>query len=91
MLPVTHGVKVTQKQILFYTFLMLFVVALPYLIGFSSIYYLAGSTILGLYFLKLAFTVFKNAEEKNCKKLFGYSILYLFLIFVLIVIDTLYA
>ena len=42
MLPVTHGVKFTRWQILFYTIVLILVTLLPYLTGMSGLIYLAG-------------------------------------------------
>ncbi|MEJ2383470.1 MAG: heme o synthase, partial [Xanthomonadales bacterium] len=55
MLPVTHGVHFTRWHIFFYTILLVLVTTLPYLTGMSSLFYLAGTTVLNLGFLWYAF------------------------------------
>ena len=66
--------------------------ASPYLLGFSGALVGALSFALGLMFLWLTFLVWKNAgvDEKLRaeKKLFGFSILYLFAIFALLLVDA---
>ncbi len=60
----------------------------PYFVGMTSIVYLVASSVLGLVFMALAVKVYRTTEGREAdhaaKKLFGYSILYLFLIFALL-------
>ena len=91
MLPLTDGVESTKLNILTYSLLMLPVVVLPYVIGFVSLVFLIPSLILTLYYNFLCFELYKfkknKFDSKKAKTIFGYSILYLFLIFVLFLID----
>ena len=91
MLPLTSGVESTKLNILIYSALMIPVIVLPYIIGFVSLVFLVPALILTLYYNFLCFELFsfkKNKfEAKKAKSIFGYSILYLFLIFVLFLID----
>ena len=91
MLPLTNGVESTKLNIFIYSLIMLPVIALPYLIGFVSLVFLIPSLILTLYYNYLCFELYsfkKNKfNAKKAKSIFGYSILYLFLIFVLFLID----
>ena len=70
---------------------MLPVIIMPYVIGFVSLVFLVPALILTLYYNFLCFELFsfkKNKfDAKKAKSIFGYSILYLFLIFVLFLID----
>jgi protoheme IX farnesyltransferase len=70
-------------------------VALPYAAGVSGPVYLAASLALTLALLHYALNVFRlrqgEAATKACKKLFGYSIIWLFLIFALVPVDRLLA
>jgi len=87
MLPVTHGVKFTRLQVLLYTILLLIVTALPFLSQMSGIVYLTASVILGGIFLYYAIKM-QNPEIKGMPmKTFGYSILYLMLLFSFLLID----
>ena len=91
MLPLTNGVESTKLNIFIYSLIMLPVIVLPYSIGFVSLVFLIPSLILTLYYNYLCFELYnfkKNKfDAKNAKTIFGYSILYLFLIFVLFLID----
>ena len=91
MLPLTNGIESTKLNILIYSIIMLPVIILPYAIGFVSLIFLIPSLILTLYYNFLCFELYNYKKNKfNAKKaksIFGYSILYLFLIFVLFLID----
>ena len=91
MLPLTNGVESTKLNILIYSLLMLPVIVLPYAIGFVSLVFLIPSLVLTLYYNFLCFELYKfkknKFDSKKAKTIFGYSILYLFLIFVLFLID----
>jgi len=87
MLPVTHGVKFTRLQVLLYTVLLLIVTALPFLSGMSGIVYLTASAILGGIFLYYAIRMQDPELHGMPMKTFGYSILYLMLLFSFLLID----
>jgi len=87
MLPVTHGPSETRRQILIYTVAMLPVTLTPWLLGFAGAVYLFGASALGLIFLAGAIAVYRETGERAARGLFGYSIVYLFLVFGLLVLD----
>jgi protoheme IX farnesyltransferase len=87
MLPVTHGVRFTRWHILFYTILLVLVTTLPYLTGMSGLLYLAGVTVLNLGFLWYAFLLLRDSEEGLPMKTFGYSVIYLMVLFVFLLAD----
>ena len=91
MLPLTNGIESTKLNILIYSLLMLPVVVLPYAFGFVGLAFLIPSLILTIYYNILCFKLYnfkKNKfDAKIAKSIFGYSILYLFLVFVLFLID----
>ena len=91
MLPLTNGVESTKLNIFVYSLTMLPVIVLPYAIGFVGITFLIPSLILTIYYNYLCFDLYKfkknKSDAKKAKSIFGYSILYLFLIFVLFLID----
>jgi len=87
MLPVVKGNEVTRRQILLYSVILVTTTFLPYYTGMSGKIYLAGVTILDIILLKLVWQINKVYSEQLAKKLFGFSILYLFSIFSLAVID----
>ena len=91
MLPLTNGIESTKINILVYSLLMLPMIILPYVIGFVGLVFLLPALILTLYYNFLCFELYqfkKNKfNSKKAKTIFGYSILYLFLIFVIFLID----
>jgi protoheme IX farnesyltransferase len=91
MLPLTNGIESTKINILVYSLLMLPVIILPYAIGFVSLVFLVPALMLTFYYNFLCLELYKFKKNKfNAKKaksIFGYSILYLFLIFVIFLID----
>ena len=93
MMPITDGTEKTKAYILIYSLLMLPVVVLPYMINFSGLVYILPVLLLTFYYNFICFNLYKfeknKFDPKKAKKVFGYSILYLFLIFVLFLIDYL--
>ena len=91
MLPVTHGHYFTRIQILLYTILLVVITVIPYLVGMSGLIYLAGAMVLGFGFLYFAIQMLRLPEDKQLPmKTFGYSINYLMILFVILLIDHYY-
>jgi len=93
MLPLTDGIEKTKVHIFIYSLIMLPVITFPYLINFSGLTYFIPVLILTIYYIYICFDLYKHKKNKfdlkKAKKVFAYSILYLFLIFVLFLIDSL--
>jgi protoheme IX farnesyltransferase len=93
MLPNVAGRDETRKQILLYTLVLLPLTFLPALLGVSGILYVAGVALLSAVFIYYAINVYRLREgaaaDRACKKLFGFSILWLFLVFALIPVERL--
>ncbi|HET9699980.1 MAG TPA: heme o synthase [Burkholderiales bacterium] len=87
MLPVTHGVRITKLQILLYTILLVAVTMLPFITNMSGLIYLAGAIALGIGFLRSAILLYRNDSDAQAMKTFGYSILYLSLLFGFLLAD----
>ena len=87
MLPVTHGVQFTRWHILFYTILLIIVTILPFLTGMSGLLYLSGVTVLNIGFLWYALRMLSSKDESLPMQTFGYSIIYLMLLFVFLLAD----
>ncbi len=87
MLPVTHGSEFTRLHILLYTILLLLVTLLPYLTGMSGLIYLVIAVILGLGFIYYALVMFKRTDDKTAMKTFGFSIIYLMIMFAALLVD----
>jgi heme o synthase len=85
MLPVVAGPDETRRQILIYSVLLCFVAASPLFVGLGGVAYGVVSTALSAIFLALAVQVYRIREgregDATAKRLFLYSILYLFLLF----------
>ena len=89
MMPVVKGVKHTQLQILIYSAVLFFITILPYYIGMFGKVYLCAALILGIIFMYLAYLVYTDDNYKAAPKLFGYSIIYLFLLYAIMPVDKL--
>ena len=87
MLPVTHGEQYTRVHITLYTLMLTIVSFLPFIIQFSSHFYLIGALILNIVFL---YYVIKMQVSKNnflANKIFNYSIIYLSALFGFLIAD----
>ena len=93
MMPNARGVPSTKRQILAYSVILAAVGAAPFFTGLGGLFYLATAICLGAWFVWLAYGVFRSAPEdaKPAKKLFGFSILYLFALFAALLIEKLAA
>ena len=93
MLPITSGIRTTKFNILVYALILFPTVLSPYIFNFSGLVYLIPATIMSSYYILISYRLFKEKnsgkEKKLALKLFGYSILYLFMIFVFVLIDKL--
>ena len=91
MLPLTNGVEETKKNIFIYSLIMLPIISIPYLIGFSGELFLVVAFMLTFYYNYVCYDLLRykknKFEIKKAKKVFSYSIFYLFLIFVLFLAD----
>lgn len=87
MLPVTHGIPYTKLSVLLYTILLLVVTALPYVVGMSGVIYLLGALMLGGRFLYWAIYLKRSHDPKVAMKTFRFSIIYLMLLFVFLLVD----
>lgn len=92
MLPVTAGQKSTRNQIFLYSWIMAASALAPWALGMTGLIYGIPAVLLTSVFIVLAFTVWRNSTVeagamKPEKRLFGWSILYLFLMFGLLAVD----
>ena len=93
MLPVVAGIQNTRRQVLLYTLPMVAAAIAPWPLGYAGWIYGAASIALNAVFLVLSVMVFANtatepAGMKPEKRLFAFSILYLFALFAALVIDA---
>jgi len=87
MLPVVSGSRETRRQILLYT-LVLWPVALgPWLLGIAGDLYATGALLLNAVFTGTAIQVCRDDSDRSARRMFAFSLLYLFLIFSLLLVD----
>lgn len=89
MLPVVSGDRETKRQILVYTIIMIVLSLLPTPVGMMGIAYLIMATLLGLIFLAYVLRMNGNDTMANRWALYRFSLLYLFLLFVAMMVDRL--
>ena len=87
MLPVTHGVAHTRRQIFVYTVILFLVALLPFFTSMSGMTYLIGSLLLNTIFIYYAWRLLNPPNEEFAMKTFGYSIIYLMALFLFLMID----
>ncbi len=95
MMPNVKGEKSTRNQIFAYSIPLAISSILPTMMGFASLYYGIFAAILGICFVFLGYKVWKDGNSENKyaheKKLFGFSIFYLFAIFAALGVDAIIA
>ena len=93
MLPVVAGPQETRRQILIYSILLVPLAVLPYFVGLAGLTYLALSVVLGAVFLALAIRVYFTTEGREAdtaaRRLFLFSILYLYGLFATLFVEAL--
>ncbi len=91
MLPVTHGPDETRRQILIYSLILAPLGMAPAMIGLGGALYAAVAAILGAVFVIFAFDCYRQREgeaaERAAKHLFAYSVLYLFVLFAVLLVE----
>ena len=87
MLPVTHGEQVTKLHIIFYTGFLIVVSSMPYFIGMSGSLYLAVAMLLGAGFQFFSWMLLMKPGPRTAMNTFRYSIVYLALLFVALLMD----
>ena len=91
MLPITSGVKTTKFNIFIYALILFPIAISPYFLNFSGLIYLIFAIALSSYYIFISYLLLKEKnsviEKKLAAKLFGYSILYLFMIFTFVLAD----
>lgn len=92
MLPVVSGVNFTKKNIFGYALILFPITILPFYFKFAGFVYLIPTVFLGLFYIFLTFKLLNANNKKTIgmlsKKIFGFSILYLFLLFALLLTES---
>ncbi len=93
MLPIIAGIQKTKLNILIYSILMTPFVIAPYFFNLGGLIYLTASLMMTSYYILLCYKLFRENKSKESniisRKIFVYSILYLFIIFLLLLIESL--
>ncbi len=87
MLPVTHGDRYTRLHILLYTIIMIVITVLPWTTRMFEWLYLLGALVLGAGFLYWSIRMMNADDEKAPMETFKYSIIYLFALFIIMLVD----
>jgi protoheme IX farnesyltransferase len=91
MLPIISGVRTTKLNIFIYAMILFPIAISPFFLDYFGLIYLIFAVALSGYYVFISFKLLKEKnsiiEKKLAAKLFGYSIIYLFMIFTSILID----
>ncbi|MGH6953066.1 MAG: heme o synthase, partial [Alphaproteobacteria bacterium] len=89
MLPVVAGRRETKRQILLYAVLLLPVTLAPYALGLAGPLYASVASAAGLLFVAAAIRLWFDEGVRGARQMFGFSILHLFLLFAVLLVDRL--
>lgn len=87
MLPVVAGPAETRRQILIYTTLLVPLTFTPVFLGTAGLVYGAVAAIVGAYLAWLAVQIIRTKTDRASKRMFGFSILYLFVLFAALIAE----
>ena len=92
MLPIISGIKTTKLNIFVYAALLFPIILFPFFLNYFGILYLSISGTLGIYYMYICYKLMRTQdsilEKKIAKQIFGFSIFFLFMIFVSILVDS---
>ncbi len=88
MLPVVAGEAAAKRQMLVYTLLLLPVAVFPWAAGYTGLFYGVASFVLSGFFVFAALRVLRDTTLKSARLMFGYSVFYLFAIFLVLMLDA---
>ena len=87
MLPVVSGTRETKRQMLLYTLVLWPVTLAPWLLGIAGPAYAVCAAGFSLLFTGTAVQVWRDGTDRSARQMFQFSLLYLFLIFSLLLLD----
>jgi len=87
MLPITHSIAYTKLNITLYTILLSVISVLPFIIKMSGWIYLSAVIFLDAYFIYLSIKLLRTKNPVVAMSVFKYSIIYLFLLFIALLVD----
>jgi protoheme IX farnesyltransferase len=88
MMPAVKGAASTKRQMLFYTLILTPVAVAPFLLGYAGIGYGIAALLLNVFFIFTAIRVMRDDTQKSARLMFGYSIFYLFAIFLALMVGV---
>ncbi len=88
MMTVVAGEKSTKIQMLIYTLVLFPITLLPTVLGFAGVYYALAASLLSGFFVVSAIKVLRSDDLKYARLMFGYSVFYLFALFLAVMIDA---
>ena len=87
MLPVTHGIAFTKRQIVLYTAVLIVATLVPFAIGMSGPLYLTAALVLGLGFMRHVLRLLRGDDNAQAMATFKYSVQYLMWLFAAFLLD----
>ena len=89
MLPVVSGDASTRRQIMFYTLILMPLGVAPWALGYTGALYGVTAIVTGAIMVVLGWQVFRESRpaERASRNLFAFSILYLFLLFAVLLVE----
>lgn len=87
MLPVTRGLEVTKRHVFVYAALLVVSSLAPWFLGYMGLFYGVCASLLGAVYMVFSWRVLMQGREKDGVRLFLYSIVYLFLLFLSMPLD----
>ncbi len=87
MLPVVAGTRETKRQMLLYTIVLWPVTVAPTLLGLAGWLYGGAALVLSAVFTLQAVRVWRDPSHACARQMFAFSLLYLFLVFALLLLD----
>lgn len=87
MLPVTHGQEFTRLQVFLYTLVLFAATLLPFIQGMSGGIYLAAALVLGVWFIALAWQLWRDYSDALARRTFRFSLWHLSLLFAALLLD----
>ena len=90
MLPVVVGKNATRRQILIYSILLVPVSLAPLVLGIAGAIYATTAIAMGCGFLFLAYRIITQRDDGSARRMFQYSIFYLFILFLVLIAERLW-
>jgi protoheme IX farnesyltransferase len=87
MLPVVTGEETTRRRIVAYTFVLVAVTLLPWLLGHAGLFYALAALGLGATFLALTLRLWRDRSKRTATRTFRFSIVYLFALLGALMVD----